>query len=83
MSRRRSFLTASLVVSVAVTGAVPGGTAHHRSQQQRSPYVLRAVPGVVSTSILTVGDWVGEYRLEGIPDGLGAFDNGDGPSRCW
>ena len=40
--------------------------------------MLRAVPGVVSTSILTVGDWVGEYRLEGIPDGLGAFDNGDG-----
>jgi hypothetical protein len=49
-----------------------------------SPYVVRAVPGVVTKSILTVGDSVNEkpdgapYRLVGIPDGLGAFDNGDG-----
>jgi hypothetical protein len=43
-------------------------------------------PGVVLKSILTVGDAVprtgGEpgdvYRLVGKPDGLGAFDNGDG-----
>jgi hypothetical protein len=33
---------------------------------------------VVSAAILTVGDAVGGYRLVGIPDGLGAFDNGDG-----
>jgi len=43
-----------------------------------SPYLLRAEPGVVTTSILTVGDSVGGYRMVGIPDGLGAFDNGDG-----
>lgn len=49
-----------------------------------SPYVVRAQPGVVTRSILTVGDSVNTrpdgtpYRFVGIPDGLGAFDNGDG-----
>jgi hypothetical protein len=49
-----------------------------------SSYVARAVPGVVTKSILTVGDSVNAkpdgtpYRFVGIPDGLGAFDNGNG-----
>jgi hypothetical protein len=50
-----------------------------------TPYVVRSVPGVVTKSILTVGDSVNlkpdgvtPYRLVGIPDGLAAFDNGDG-----
>jgi hypothetical protein len=29
-------------------------------------------------SLLTVGDSIGGYGMVGIPDGLGAFDNGDG-----
>lgn len=51
----------------------------------QSPYVLRSQPGVVTKAILTVGDSVNlkpdgvtPYRMVGIPDGLGAFDNGDG-----
>jgi hypothetical protein len=28
--------------------------------------------------LLTAGDSVGGYKMEGIPDGLGAYDNGDG-----
>jgi hypothetical protein len=43
-----------------------------------SPYMLRVESGVVSAAILTVGDAVDGYRLVGVPDGLGAFDNGDG-----
>lgn len=43
-----------------------------------APYVLPSKPGVVTKSVLTVGDSVGGYRMAGIPDGLGAFDNGDG-----
>jgi hypothetical protein len=36
-------------------------------------------PGVVTKSLLTVGDAAGNgYRMVGIPDGLGAYDNGDG-----
>jgi len=44
-----------------------------------TPYVLPAVgSGVAMKSLLTVGDAVGGYKMAGIPDGLGAFDNGDG-----
>lgn len=28
--------------------------------------------------VMTVGDRVGDYTMAGLPDGLGAFDNGDG-----
>jgi hypothetical protein len=49
-----------------------------------TPYVVRSMNGVVTKAILTVGDSVSDkpdgtpYRMVGIPDGLGAFDNGDG-----
>jgi Ca2+-binding RTX toxin-like protein len=45
-----------------------------------NPYLLASEPNVSFTSLLTVGDAVGAsaYRMVGIPDGLGAFDNGDG-----
>jgi hypothetical protein len=41
-------------------------------------YLVPQVPGVNFTSVLTAGDVVNGYRMAGIPDGLGAFDNGDG-----
>lgn len=48
-------------------------------------YMLPVAPGVKVKPILTTGDSVGlkpdgvtPYRLVGIPDGTGAFDNGDG-----
>ena len=50
-------------------------------------YIVPVAAGVEVTPILTVGDAVptsdptdadGLYRMVGIPDGLGAFDNGDG-----
>lgn len=44
-----------------------------------SPYVRPALAsGVSTTSILTVGDSIGGYRMVGIPDGMGAFSNNDG-----
>jgi hypothetical protein len=49
------------------------------------PYLVPVAPGVGFTSILTVGDSVhknntaaGTYRMVGLPDGLGAYDNGGG-----
>jgi hypothetical protein len=56
----------------AVAGAVTGPSS------SQAPYAVPSEPGVVTKSILTTGDSVGGYRLAGIPDGLGAFDNGDG-----
>lgn len=50
-----------------------------------TPYILPSVNGVSLTSVLTVGDEVALtgspgllYQTDGTPDGLGAFDNGDG-----
>lgn len=50
-----------------------------------SPYVVPLGQGVTTMSLFTVGsvngsaiDNVGGYRMAGIPDGMGAFDNGDG-----
>jgi hypothetical protein len=44
----------------------------------QTPYLLSSDSHVYTESLLTVGDGVGGYRMAGIPDGLGAFDNGDG-----
>lgn len=43
-----------------------------------SPYLTPVLPGVKFTSVLTTKDIVGNYKMSGIPDGLGAFDNNDG-----
>ena len=44
----------------------------------QSPYLMPTIPGGKFTSMLTVGDAVGGYKMVGIPDGLGAYDNGNG-----
>ena len=46
-----------------------------------SPYVVGVDPSVSTRSLLTVGDETSDgtgWQMVGIPDGLGAFDNGDG-----
>lgn len=51
----------------------------------QTPYVLGVDPSISTVALLTVGDQVGfksdgttPWRMVGIPDGLGAFDNHDG-----
>jgi hypothetical protein len=49
-----------------------------------APYLVPVVSGVITKTIMTVGDSFNNkpdntpYRMVGIPDGLGAFDNNDG-----
>jgi Bacterial protein of unknown function (DUF839) len=68
--------SAVTIMSATAVYAVPGASTGPSSSQ--SPYLVRTKPGIVTKSILTVGDSVGGYKMAGIPDGLGAFDNGDG-----
>ncbi|HCA82513.1 MAG TPA: hypothetical protein DEP18_01910 [Flavobacteriales bacterium] len=63
-----SFLLASLASMAQVTGP----------SSSQSPYCAPTFPGASYTSLFTVGDQVGTYRMVGIPDGMGAYDNGDG-----
>ena len=48
------------------------------SSSSQTPYLLSSDSHVYTESLLTTGDSVGGYKMVGIPDGLGAFDNGDG-----
>lgn len=72
-----------LALSAVITGAALAKVITGLSSSA-SPYIVSSAPAVVTTSLLTVGDSVNDkpdgtpYRLVGIPDGLGAFDNGDG-----
>ena len=57
------------------TVLVPGITGSNSSQ---SPYILPLTPGASFTSLLTAGDAIGSYKMAGLGDGMGAYDNGNG-----
>jgi len=44
----------------------------------QTPYVIPVRSGVQTTSVLTTPDIINGYKMCGTPDGLGAFDNGNG-----
>lgn len=60
---------------ISGSGFVSGSTGVSTST---SPYLVGTAPGVTFTSLLTAGDYVGNYVMSGVPDGLGTFDNNDG-----
>jgi hypothetical protein len=66
-----------LVVSIIIGGSI-GSAQLNVSSSSQTAYVLPAQPVVSTTALLSVGDLAAGYRMVGIPDGLGAFDNGDG-----
>ncbi|SDW01021.1 hypothetical protein [Nitrosomonas communis] len=76
------FVVAALVAGSSMHTVAEGVTGPSSSA---SPYLTPLTNGVEFTSILTVGDSVRlkhkgneTYRMVGIPDGLGAYDNNDG-----
>jgi hypothetical protein len=78
--RRKSLpvIIASLLLPAVTLAAVGPSTS-------TTPYLVPADNGIEFTTVLTVGDSVRKqnkgnesYRMSGVPDGLGAFDNGDG-----
>src|SRR5690349_12007387 len=77
---RGPFIIGMLSAGLAMT--VAGATALAQfggPSSSHTAYVIPTVPAAKTSSILTVGDTVnGSYRMVGLPDGLGAFDNGDG-----
>lgn len=75
MSIPTRFLPA-VAVAVALTSSAYALPSTNGFSSQTS-YFVPTAPGVSVTPILTTGDSVGGYTLGGIPDGLGAFDNGD------
>jgi hypothetical protein len=68
-------MAALAAATVAAAALAPTGQPPSSSE---SPYLVPVAPGVRLRSILTVGDTPTndpDYRMVGIPDGLGAFRN--------
>lgn len=72
-------VAAAVALTLAGGTAVIAGTSDRQGpSSSEAPYMLGASPAVKTTSILTAGDVIDGYTFAGLPDGLGAFDNGDG-----
>jgi secreted PhoX family phosphatase len=70
-------ILATMIKVALVAMAVPA-LADQGPSTSTAPYIQAIAPEVEFTSILTTGNVVGAYKMGGIPDGLGAYDNGDG-----
>ncbi len=57
-------------------GAMLAGVTGANSSQ--TPFLLPTRTGAQFKSIISANNTVGGYKMSGIPDGLGAFDNNDG-----
>jgi len=73
----------AIAVATAVSLAACGGGANWliegKGESTSTASYLQPVDTAVKfVSILTTNETVGTYRMAGIPDGLGAYDNGNG-----
>ncbi len=69
----------TLIAAFIASAAASGAFAATGPSSSATPYLTGVAPGVDFTSILTVGDSAPTgYKMVGIPDGLGAYDNGNG-----
>jgi len=83
--KNKSRFYQSLSVLAVITVANSASAQFQGPSTGSTPYLQSTAPGIETTSIFTVDntglnpdDSVGGYGMVGIPDGLGAFDNGDG-----
>lgn len=68
----------AMLVAIALASIATASHAATGPSSSQTPYVTPTAAGVSVTSVLTVGDAAGNgYKMVGIPDGLGAYDNGD------
>ncbi|MCX7628055.1 MAG: PhoX family protein [Methylophilaceae bacterium] len=68
-----------ITLTIVLTSITTIASANQGPSSSATPYVTVTAAGWDVTSILTVGDAASNgYKMVGIPDGLGAYDNGDG-----
>lgn len=75
MKKLYSFLP---VVFCGISSLLSAQTIQTGVSSSQNPYVLPSVPNSTMISVLTASDAVGGYKMCGIPDGMGIFDNGNG-----
>lgn len=83
--RKLKIAAALAVVGVVAAAATVGAMSSTRSGAQAgSQYLVPMYDGIKLQQLMKAGDSFpktgggGTYRMVGVPDGLGAFDNGDG-----
>ena len=64
------------LVAAATTVSLSAQSVIQGPSSSQSSYLTPTAPGWSATSLLTVGDAIGGYKMVGIPDGLGAFSSG-------
>ena len=82
MKRSRMLAVAAAGAGAIAATALAASDVKTGPSSSQSPYVVPVEsmpPGISTRSILTVGDTPqgSSYQMVGIPDGLGAYDNGD------
>lgn len=70
--KQNAFTIAVAAMAIAVPAAAAAQDIGPSTTTE--PYVLPARPDVKTISILTTGDTIGGYRMVGIPDGTGAWN---------
>jgi len=45
---------------------------------EKTPYMTPIIPSAKFTSLMTVGDSISTYKMSGLMDGMGAYDNNNG-----
>ncbi len=78
MKRKLQTIFACVIASQLTTAQITGTVAITGPSSSQPPYVLPLVSNATVTSIFTATDVIGGYTMCGTPDGLGAFDNGNG-----
>jgi len=79
----KTIAAAAAALGVVATGAAAATSSSASPKAVTTPYLVRMHASTEIKQIMTVGDAVpktggGTYRMAGTPDGLGAFDNGNG-----
>ena len=68
----------SLAAALLVAGTAHAQTSVTGPSSSAAPYAVGLQSYLTTYSVLTAGNTIGGYSMVGIPDGLGAFDNGNG-----
>jgi len=77
--RKRLILFAAGVVALTALVALPAGAGDGPGFKTSQPAMLKGMPGTTVTPIISVGDTVGGYMFEAIPDGISVSKiNGNG-----
>lgn len=67
-NKLNSYMPSAITLSQGITGL----------SSSQAPYLVPTVQGAYFKAIATTGDAVFGYKMCGTPDGIGAFDNGNG-----